>query len=425
MAQQLAEMVTRPELPKIRDLPSGLSEDMPGTGRLSRSIWEVSVDDLAATEWDLTPRRREKGELEELLSSLREALGDSGTVAPLADVGEINAGRAIKSTDLTDEPQGDRAVAYIRIKDLAQGKVGRSSNWLSPTAAEGERRWALLPGDVLISKSGTIGKTALVRNGAVGAVASSGLYTVRIDQNRLDPGFLLAYFGSQACQTWLKGRSRGAVIQHLNRAVLDELPIPLPPLPMQNRAAAQFRDFGTDVLLFLAQLTGTDASDRLTPWLSELSNVVPEFIAALDGTPPLSSLERLAALAGTARRWLNQERIGSQPQRWLMPLTDTLLSLAGVTQIPPGPSLLNVLQEAERGLKVVLEQATGHLPNDTQVRAMSVRLQTWLGALISDLVDQCDIQVRAAQNELIAGSFGEFAVELINEFGPTVADVPC
>ena len=47
---------------------------------------------------------------------------------------------------------------------------------------------------MLLSKSGTIGKAAIVRNGAAGAIAGNGLYVLRADAQRLDVfnGFLLS-----------------------------------------------------------------------------------------------------------------------------------------------------------------------------------------------------------------------------------------
>lgn len=414
LAQQLANEVRRPELRTPNELPPGISAGMRGTGVLARSVWEMSIEELAAAEWDLSPRRREKGGLDNLLANLKDALGDTGEIAQLATVAQINAGRTIKSADLVEEPHGEGAVGYIRIRDLVQGKVARCSSWIAPPVADMERRWALLPGDVLVSKSGTIGKSALVRNGAVGSVAANGLYVVRVDQERLDPGFLLAYLASPACQNWLAAQSSGTVIQHLNRAVLDEFPVPLPPLAMQTRAAAQHRDFGTDVLAFLVQAIGTNESDRLANWLAELDSAVPAFTDSLDVTPALGLLEPLVAMASTAQRWVQQEQVGGQALRWLVPLTEALLPLFGVEQIPPGPGLLSVLQEAERGLHKVLEHATGHLPSEAQARTIAERLQTWIRSAISGLTEHCDISVHAAQSQLIAGSFVEFSVEIRN-----------
>ena len=373
-----------------------IEEATPDRGLISRFSWELSISELEAAEWDLTPRRRERGGLENLLASLKDALAGTGEIVSLATVTQISAGRSIKTADLVDQPLGERPLGYIRIKDLTQGKVGRCSNWIAPTLADIERRWALLPGDVLVSKSGTIGKAALVRNGAVVSVAANGLYVLRVDQQRLDPGFLLAYLASPACQNWLAAQSSGAVIQHLNRAVLDELPVPLPPLPMQARVAAQFREFGTDALASLVQASGSSDSDRLVSWLAELDGKVPtKFVGGLEDTPALSHFEPIVALAGTAQRWLDQEQVGSQSARWLTPFIHALLPLAGVAQIPAGPVLLNVLQEAERGAQAALEQTTGHLPAESQARAIGERLRDWLRAAISDLIDAVGVKVSA------------------------------
>lgn len=411
VAEQLASELRRPEL---RKPIKGQEESTPDRGLISRISWEISISELEVAEWDLTPRRRVKGGLDDLLASLKEALGETGAVVSLAEVAQITAGRTIKSAELMEEPPSERAVGYVRIKDLNKGKVGRCSSWLRPNLASLEQRCALLPGDVLISKSGTIGKTALVRNGAVGAVAANGLYVLRADQERLDAGFLLAYLASPACQNWLAAQSRGAVIQHLNRAVLDGLPVPLPPLQMQARAAAQFREFGTDALAFLSQATGSSESSRLTAWLAELDGMVPKFVGSLDDTPSLGHLEPIVALTSAAQRWLDQDQVSSQAARWLAPLTQALLPMAGVAKIPPGPGLLNVLQEAERGVQAAIEQTTGHLPAESQARAISERLRGWLRAAIAGLIDANGLQVRTSPGSLVAGSFAEFSVELEN-----------
>ncbi|WP_147473005.1 MULTISPECIES: N-6 DNA methylase [Pseudomonas] len=415
LAEQLASEVRGTQLRKPHELLPGVPEGTPGTGVLTRSVWEVSIEELAAAEWDLSPRRREKGGLDELLSSLKEALGESGAVVSLSHVAEVFSGRSVKSADLLDHPPFERAVGYVRIRDLSSGKVGRASSWLRPELVNLEQRWALLPGDVLVSKSGTIGKSALVRNAAAGSIAANGLYVLRANQERLDAGFLLAYLSSAACQNWLAAQSRGAVIQHLNRAVLDGLPVPLPPLQMQARAAAQFREFGTDALTFLSQATGSRELDRLTTWLAELDGKVPKFVNSLDETPALSHFEPVAALVGTVRNWVAHEQVSSQAARWLMPLNQALLSLVGVAQIPQGPGLLSVLQDAERGVQAVLVQTTGHLPAESQARAIAERLRDWLRAAITDLIDAVDLQVRTSPASLVAGSFTEFSVELENQ----------
>jgi type I restriction enzyme M protein len=112
---------------------------------------------------------------------------------------------------------------------------------------------------------------------------------------------------------------------------------------------------------------------------------------------------------------VEQEEISSQAARWLLPLTEALLPMSGVTQIPPGPGLLSVLQDAERGLVSALEQATGHLPSESQARAVAERLRDWLRAAIAALSDAAGLGVRSGPASLAAGSFVEFSVELQND----------
>jgi type I restriction enzyme M protein len=418
IALQLAQEVLRSELRTPRPLPPGVPEGAPGTGKLARSMWEVSLEELASVDWDLTPRRREQGGLEDLLTSLQEALGQQLAIALLKDVVDVTSGRAIRSADLLDVPPGPSelgpAVPYLRIKDLQKGKVARATSWVRPELAGAEQRWALTAGDVLLSKSGTIGKAAIVRNGAAGAIAGNGLYVLRADPQRLDAGFLQAYLSSPSCQSWLTARARGAVIQHLNRGVLDELPVPLPPLHLQARASAQFRDHGTDVLTFLLQLSPGGEAERIAAWLAEFSEKLPVFAAGPDATPPLSAMEALVAMTASPRRWLELEEVGGAAARWLRPLVDALQPLAGAAHIPPGPGLLSVLQDTERAVLLVADQVGGHLPVEAQARAVAERLRDWIRALIDNLVGSAELRVTQLPEALPAGSAAEFTVMVTN-----------
>ncbi|MCL4772033.1 MAG: restriction endonuclease subunit S, partial [Burkholderiaceae bacterium] len=415
VAHQLALDLMRPEL---RRPVKGVEDATPDRGLISRFLWEVPVSELASAEWDLTPRRRERGGLLDVLAGLQEALGQQASIALLKDVAPVTAGRAIKSSDLLEEPPEPSgpcpAVPYLRTKDLQQGKVARATSWLRPELTGVEQRWALMPGDVLLSKSGTIGKAAIVRNGAAGAIAGNGLYVLRADPQRLDAGFLQAYLSSPSCQSWLTARARGTSIQHLNRGVLDELPVLLPPLHLQARAAAQFRDHGIDVLTFLLQLSPGGEAERIAAWLAEFSEKLPVFATGLEASPPLGAMEALVARATSPRRWLEQEEVGSATSRWLRPLVDTLQSLAGAAQIPAGPGLLSVLQDAERAVLRVVDQASGHLPVEAQARAVAERLRDWLRALIDDLVSSAELRVTQLPEMLPAGSAAEFSVTVSN-----------
>jgi len=393
MADQLVDLIRQPSLSPAASATPNVADKRPGAGALARSVWEVSNDELVALEWDLTPRRREVGGLVDLLSNIKAALGESGTVVPLASVAKISAGQSIPSTLLRDEPKGERPIGYVRIRDLDHGKVGKVSSWLASDASGGELHRVLTAGNVLVSKSGTIGKTAVVRGNSIGSLAGNGLYVLRVDQNQLDPDFLRAYLASAACQNWLTAHSRGSVIQHVNRAVLDELPVPLPPMSMQLRAAEQFRAYGKDVVEFLSGATGSDASNRFAAWLAELDSEVPKFVPGQGSTPALSGLDRIAQMAGAPSEWLESKAVDSSIDHWLIPLVRALSTLTDITRIPPGTGLLGVLQAAEREILAMLQEALGASPMEVQVRAAGTRLRDWLRSAIKDLLDTARLEV--------------------------------
>ncbi|HBH7506562.1 TPA: restriction endonuclease subunit S [Escherichia coli] len=206
------------------------------------SGWQVSVTELADTDWDLTPRRRERNELLNALKPFTKA-SDPGYVDQLSTMSSIFAGRTIKAIDLTLAPHDVQAKGYIRISDLAHGRIVRVSRWLKPDVPYNSHV-NLQPGDILISRSGTIGKNAVVSEAATGALAGHGLYVIRPDKNYLDSDYLLAYINSRACQNWFSAHARGTAIQNINRDTVLKLPIPVLPLPIQRRAVARYQQSG-------------------------------------------------------------------------------------------------------------------------------------------------------------------------------------
>lgn len=380
-------------------------------GRHSPHAWDVSRDELDSADWDLTPRRRDKGNLDTVLAAIEDALQGSVKLASLSECAELSPGRSVSAGELVSEPDGERPVSYVRIKDIQNGAASKGSDWVRATALPGiEPRWRLVAGDVLLSKSGTIGKAGIVRNGAVDGIAANGLYVIRVDPGRLDPHFLIAYLASAACQNWLNAQSRGAVIRHLNRAVLEQLPVPLPPLQLQQRAASQHQEFGTDVLEFLAEAAGARQLDRVASWLSSTSQRIPSFIENLDGPPGVSLVEPLIESALAAKRNAEVDEVSSQHMRWLTPLVNGFAGLQGVGQVPEGPSLLNVIQEAERWFRAAAAEAVGHLPIESQARHLADQLADWMYALASALLARASIEITPSVTALRAGTTAEVSV---------------
>lgn len=255
------------------------------------------VSKLADREYDLTPRARTESKLEPNL----ELLDKDIPIRTLGDVCKILRGHNISSRELLNhpprsnyEPSGtmlfddleqeainpqrpfdfaDEAIPYLRIKDIQGGTISTGSSWLMPAAASNlDPKKKVRGGDVLLSKSGSIGKTGIVRNGAIGGVASSGLFILRT-QPGIDPNYLVAYLQSEDARIWLDERARGSAARHLSIKTLESLPIPIPAMQIQERIVRSAQGDRADAVDLLFEISGDRGDDDVTKlildWVNE------------------------------------------------------------------------------------------------------------------------------------------------------------
>ena len=405
----------------------------------SENCWDVDIESLVKVGWDFTPKRRDRSGLSGILDSLRSEVD----VLPLKECCKILSGRTFPRNQLLDEPPPrptarEQAllfpetntvrqrtlfdvpiIPYVRIKDVQRGQASRGSSWLSPDAAASvDARWKLKAGDVLLSKSGTIGKAGVARNGAVGAIAASGLFVLRPDQDRLDPHFLLAYFDSSECRAWLDDKARGATIRHLSKRILNEMPVPLPPLQIQQRVATQHREHGVDMLAFLTQLLTQGEDDPIAQWIDKAAMGLPLDVDAVDDPLDLDPLDRLASNVHEIRNLVAHDSRGdSALAAWILAFNEAVSGLRGVRAIPQGPGLLSVLQESIRALKATMPLIVGHLPNEAKARSLTRLVSTWLDRACSALLGKVKVVVSADAATLPAGEMVEITLSVHNQ-GP-------
>jgi len=407
----------------------------------SDCCWDVGAKTLAETEFDFTPQRRDQSGLSAILETIRPEV----QLVQLKDCCQIMIGRSIRSADLINESPRTHSLSdsrqnhfamtqasskqqnvlstlepipFIRIKDIKKGQATRGSSWISAKVAVGiDGHCKLRAGDVLLSKSGTIGKVGIVRNGAVGAVAASGLYVLRVDSSRLDPHYLTAYLDSSDCRVWLMDRSTAATtIRHLSKRVIEEIPVPLPPLQMQQRVAAEYREHGVDVLAYLTQLLTSGDLDPIAKWVEKELKDLPTEIDTI--TDPLD-LTLLDQLARHVRPLRNETAHGSHGEStlvpWLLAFNEAISTLRGVSEMPLGSGLLSVLQESVQGLKRAEAAIKGHLPNEGKARKLTSIVAGWLAQSCSKLLNTVQIIINADTAILHAGKVAEIVLKFQNK----------
>jgi type I restriction enzyme M protein len=436
----------------------------------SRNAWDVDVKELKAVDYDLTPKRRDSSSLNGMLKVIEDKI----EIAKLGDLCEVLSGHQIKLSDLLEnndsntmvqsiiphdnalkgsddflinQEVNDEVLFYIRIKDLNEDFDPRTpfipSKYISEEATPSiKEEWKLRDLDVLISKSGTIGKTGIMINrflkettggsgGVVQCVASGGFFVLRVKSQKLDPKYLLAYLRSKDVCSWLKDRARGTAIQHITRSVLSELAIPLPPLETQHLVTKDSW-CGGDSLRFLVKKFFSEYKLESDPVSEKLSEVITHSKPALidnDFKDPLdfSEFEKLAKTL--LRLVADMKKDENDPvYTWMTSYSRIMQMFQGITNIPFGPSLysllVGMLNESEyaeiqmgqdQDVQWTGDGYEGWSENSERARELGWDFQSRLYSAINDLTSNVALTFTPKTNRLSIGKMIECEVVIRNQ----------
>lgn len=107
--------------------------------------------------------------------------------------------------------------------------------WVSEEKFEELNSYSVLPGDVIISRAGTVGKMGVVRSHYEKSLISTNLIRVRFNERRLIPEYFVSLM------TYCKGRvgrlktGPDGAFTHMNTGILSSLTFPYPPVDLQKR----------------------------------------------------------------------------------------------------------------------------------------------------------------------------------------------
>lgn len=132
-------------------------------------------------------------------------------------------------------PSGDK---FIRIQNVKNGYLSHNDMALvdAPATAEAKRT-AVRPGDVLLSITADLGRTAVVPDDIGFAYINQHLAILRAPS--LDPRYLADFLASPAGQQEVLGKDRGATKAGLNFDDVRSVAIPIPPKEAQRQYAAR------------------------------------------------------------------------------------------------------------------------------------------------------------------------------------------
>lgn len=99
-----------------------------------------------------------------------------------------------------------------------------------------KERHLICQGDILFTPRGASNKAACVTRPLSNTTASSQLYILRAE-DPLDPAYLAWYLNQRRAQEYFDTFARGATIRSINKQILQELSVPVPPIGRQRLIA--------------------------------------------------------------------------------------------------------------------------------------------------------------------------------------------
>ncbi|MFI8088257.1 restriction endonuclease subunit S [Streptomyces sp. NPDC086080] len=154
----------------------------------------------------------------------------------------VQAGPAVRPVD-KGRTQADGGVPIVLPRDLRGNRVITADPAAVPAMpwerARTLEKYLLQEGDILIARTGTAGRLALVTGEHAGWLYHHGLVRLRLAvQGPAQAAYLAAYLGSEAAQDWIRSRAAGSVIPSVRTRTLGELPVLLPPEAEQRTIGA-------------------------------------------------------------------------------------------------------------------------------------------------------------------------------------------
>jgi restriction endonuclease S subunit len=149
---------------------------------------------------------------------------DAWRTERLGDVCHIQAGLSRRAG--RESPEG---VPLVRIQNIAGGRILPDGVFrIDVPGGAGMGRYTIRPGDVVLARSGDLGRCALATEGNAGWLVGSGCLRLRPGP-RLLPRYLLHYLEHPSVKYWFRASSTGSVIPSLGVRTLSDLPVAVPP----------------------------------------------------------------------------------------------------------------------------------------------------------------------------------------------------
>jgi type I restriction enzyme M protein len=202
-----------------------LGIDIPEVEGKSPKVFSVAAEILKGERIDPFYYEPRYKAIDEAFKKSRYAISTLGE-----HIEEIRYGASVKNIYVKD------GIPLLRISNLRPNEIDLSDIVRLPKEKEKEiGNCYVKEGDFLISRSGTLGITAIVPKEADGFAYGSFMIRFNIRQSELNPFYLCIIMNSEVVKEQISRRRIGAIQGNITIPAIKSLSIPLPPLFIQEK----------------------------------------------------------------------------------------------------------------------------------------------------------------------------------------------
>ncbi|MCG2420083.1 restriction endonuclease subunit S [Aequorivita sp. F47161] len=137
---------------------------------------------------------------------------------------------------INGSPKGNLRVVQLKDMENEYTSIGNDCTFID--AAEVKEKYYLEKGDILfISKGANNFATVFELDDVLPSVASSVFYVIKVDALKAEPNFVAWYINKSKVQQYFQEYAVGTYSLSINKEVVENIPLQLPPLEIQIKIA--------------------------------------------------------------------------------------------------------------------------------------------------------------------------------------------
>lgn len=213
----------------------------------------------------------------------------------LSDI-SVNIQTGPFGSQLHQSDYSEAGTPVVMPKDIIAGKIVEASiARVSNEHVERLGRHKIIPGDILYSRRGDVGRCAFTTEREKNWICGTGCLRVTIDRDKAEPQFVFYQLQMPEIVGWVVNHAVGSTMLNLNTSILNSVPVCIPELEIQRRIVSIISAYDALIENNKKQIKLLEeAAQRLyKEWFVNLRFPGYENVAIVDGVPEEWKKEKL------------------------------------------------------------------------------------------------------------------------------------